>query len=931
MSRFLITLGVLSVSANTCIAQLRLIHGCGAYGCEPGNSGSTLLPLPYNKPDVLWSHSMARDRMDEGCGHHNMVPYTQGCISQESNILCSTPRFCINMDGQWAGHVGFSTDGNVLFYLNDSYSGSGFCGTDSSYSSVPGQSGIMSNAGDVILWSPHSVAYTSIGHTVWGVPIYPSVQCGIPNFVSEILGKPAPKAHVEPKREEECGSEPSDTCPHCFNTPEKEYLMLPADKMSHVSITNTSRVLFYVSTEGQIFGYATNAVPIAEIFLKSNSTRSKPSDLKRNGYPVFPTSSSSTSSSPSILQDIDHAKHSAEYQFESLHKNETPPFSDSDSVETYYPSTGTLVPIAEQVTTGSRTLYLARYYETTDKSKCAAPDGVRPCILPTSQLVLTAMDNAVDVTARFRLPWQKPIFDQHPTPESHPDQNTKAHARPSERAANQQDLNSLGPVLPLPKELETCVPAYAGYFAGIEPLVISGPLLLSDGATIVFGLSCVKKFQPPFVSQRKKYTIDDGRSFLLENSTYPDKKHSTSTFVYAYSVMEPHKNVPELLWMTRLDAAELRPFLNLPVESYTDIGPATSLTLDAGTYARLASWYNHETSLYVTSSSPSKTAFQASGTNPVPLLSGAFWITFPSTGLLVNLSDKGKVLHVASVRTLLQANAAAEHFASSTTSSAHPNSAPDAYKPSSANSSPAMRASRASPPAPDASLPPDSTSAPSSCRLAGLLGVPSGADSDYKDFDLVFSTRPLASPANPKFSAPNAEYYNYHAALKQQAEEEAKFGYGGDSFSFYENAPTPGMYEVDSSETVLVTSLLVVPKYCSSPACTAADSTCTATGGKSKASIHSKGSIHSSWIVGFGLDTHLQEGDDLSLHLSKTTSRLLWCVEVPSTDGTYEPEVATGQLGVVRHGYTRDRERNIEAEGQTRIVVGTRKGFVSLG
>jgi hypothetical protein len=179
----------------------------------------------------------------------------------------------------------------------------------------------------------------------------------------------------------------------------------------------------------------------------------------------------------------------------------TSPFSNFEYIP---PSTGKSIPISSQVSNGLRFVYVVRYYT------CNTTGEYRPLLTPSSTLRLAAVDLHDDSIPRLQLPFQMDI--------------------------------------PLDPVLQECIPVSNGRFSGIETITTAGPMLLSNGLSILFALSCMKGDI--------------------------DSKNNTA-FLYAASIDGKKGDFPKILWKTSLSVSSLSssssssssslPFLPFPI------------------------------------------------------------------------------------------------------------------------------------------------------------------------------------------------------------------------------------------------------------------------------------------------------------------------------------------------------------------------------
>jgi hypothetical protein len=320
----------MSTSAFSALALLPLlllpashavpIAGCGMEGCEPGRSFLTTLPLPPGPaaPRLLWSLPFPPP---PDCA--STASPSPGCVSQGSLAACSVPLSC-NSSGFARGLVGLTADGVGTY--NYTGPGSGRCSSDASSTGVPSTLPIMDAFGDVVLWDNEGVSLLQSGDVEWTWPIDPQSYCG------DILSSP--------------------------------------------SVSNTSRVLFYIGTRAEVFGYYADGVPVASVVLYANATP------------------------PTALEEgrEDEAAPSREH-----HAPSSPSHPLSLSVPR---ADGLAVPIAPQVSDGIRFLYLCRFFTANVSGGGEEP---RPLLVPTPQLILAAMDLHDDGIPRMGTPWQLPI------------------------------------------------------------------------------------------------------------------------------------------------------------------------------------------------------------------------------------------------------------------------------------------------------------------------------------------------------------------------------------------------------------------------------------------------------------------------------------------------------------------------------------------
>ena len=383
------------------------ISGCGMFGCEPGLSFLTTLPLPSSPVSIynpILSSTSLYSNVSTSITHTSVkptvsvqwiiYPYQElsctktsdslssggGCVSQSITTVCTYSLLC-NATGYTKGILGLNSSNGDIFY-NYSNMGSGRCNQDNSAYGSPLSVPIMDAYGDIITWDNTHVSLIQSGSAAWIKELDPPSICG--------------------------------------------------DVLLNPSVSNTSRVIFGIASVGEIFGYYADGVPIASVILYSNISTS----------------------------------------------NE---FGNS-----------IVVPITTTpVNNGIRFVYIGRIYKLLNTT-LPISSSTRPNLQPTNELMMVAMDLHDEGLPRMGLPWQYSL-----------------------------------PIHNYP-ELSNCIPSNNDNTnTGRELLYISGPVLLSSGNTIVFGVSC--------------------NSSTLQNYSY-----SSSMIIFSVAIDAPHIQVPSLLWSTRI-------------------------------------------------------------------------------------------------------------------------------------------------------------------------------------------------------------------------------------------------------------------------------------------------------------------------------------------------------------------------------------------
>lgn len=504
------------------VGHAQLLPGCGIFGCSPGLWFATGLQLPFGGVRTAWS--TLPQAVDHACAHIASA----GCISQSGNLMCTYPLECNASD--WSvGVVGLNSTGDILYTFDGL--GSGRCAGDASAGAHAGTGtgrgaqpstsriaakpfattgvetlGVMDIFGDVVVWDNAGLSFLQDGDPSWQREIGPPSYCG--------------------------------------------------DTLASISVSNTSRLMFYISTAAEVFGYYANGVPVADVILHANSTSAAAIDVPRDVDDSLSVGDHDLQSRGLLRGSASAAGASA-----SAHVND-------------WPANGIAVPISPQTSNGIRFMYVCRLYLVNESSSSGAYDAAaeavvdgrssggpkyadaetysqrtitrdssgiytdpfRPPMTPTSELLIAAVDLYDGGVPRMGRPWQLP--------------------------------------LPLTADIKACVPASNGNMEGLEPLFVAGPLVLPDSSTMVFALSC------------NRSAMGNTNAAVVDSVAALNMVHLYGLVIDAAPSQAP---VPSVLWQTNFtldpavsfnEAVAKSMFLHLPSSSSAPAASSNSCGAD---------------------------------------------------------------------------------------------------------------------------------------------------------------------------------------------------------------------------------------------------------------------------------------------------------------------------------------------------------------